>query len=238
MDSRKDEDANVCGLPRETWKHIFGFFKLQTLLNTARVNKVFNELTHEECAKYSNNIYYAIGQPILVASHRNIKPNPFVKTIRQFRSDISYTEIYDSFVSERLNEVMLFKDEYDAFKYSEQLHSDKNKDLWRPAIFKVIYFGSVENQRSINFKIQTVNAEDIPMFTARVVNWDSKEFILTTNCISALRDELIPLEGILLVDYTMHSKNIMRLDYKKLNEYTCFQKSLPKAEKPERCVIS
>ena len=93
MDSRKSEEANVYCLPRETLKHVFGFFKLQTLLNAAaRVNKVFNELTHEEYAKYSNNIYYAIGRPILVLSHQNNKPNHFVKTFRRFRSDISYME--------------------------------------------------------------------------------------------------------------------------------------------------
>ncbi|STX81521.1 Uncharacterised protein [Legionella busanensis] len=185
-------------LPLAIQKHVFSFFNQKELRLTTQVNKHFNQLGLEEMERmkkvYKENVFYSVGNPIRIT---NPKPSFLEMNFgMNYRKIIPSREIHDSFSGLNIQKIKLFNTEYEALEYSRSLRTGdpllEGTEVYQPGVFKVIYFGQVDNTMFINENLVINRGR-----SSDATEWNER----TTNIkyFATDRSHVIPVEGALKI---------------------------------------
>lgn len=145
--------------------YLFSFFNYKELMNNRLVSRTFKFFSETSINTHiqqtANQLFYTVGNPILISSPRSVKDKFINKLIGvgydmlflHFRQRISTAEIKASFPSQEVK-IKLFKSEQHAMAYSRSLRLMTDHDnydgqkVYQPAIFKVQYLGKLKPEEN------------------------------------------------------------------------------------------
>lgn len=192
-------DENLKKLPKEVRLRLFDFFNQKELKHISTVNKKFQEFSNDKldelANKYKSNIYYTVGIPIQFSDNKTRRAFFDTDLHTKYRNEIPLKEIYDSFTGHRIENIQLFKIEWEAYEYSRYLRTGDffydGNDSFQPAVFKVIYLSETNSEtKQENLIINSgcsCSAYDLNERTSKVEFFEVK------------RADVIPLEGTLKI---------------------------------------